>query len=105
MMVMPPIIAGIVEVKRGDQTHCIVVMPYMQETVTQILSGLGISHRIIYTPVYEDYRVMRSFVVHPATEERLWLENKEALQRKGFCYLVKEEPRHELVTQANPQAN
>jgi len=76
-MVIPPIIAGIVEVKRGDQNHCIVVMPYMEETVTQILSGLGIPHRIIHTPVYEDYQVMRLFVIHPETEMRLWLENKE----------------------------
>jgi hypothetical protein len=39
---------------------------------------------------------MRSFVVHPATEERLWLENKEALQRRGFCFLLKEAPYREL---------
>jgi hypothetical protein len=80
-------------------------MPYLQDMITQILSGLGIPHRIIYTPVYEDYLVMRSFVVHPMTEERFWLDNKEALQRKGFCYLTKERPRHELVTQVSLQAD
>jgi hypothetical protein len=102
---MNPVLVCLVEVTHHDQTYRLAVMPYLQDQITQILSGLGIPHRIIPTPMYEDYRVMRSFVVHPATEERLWLENKEALQRKGFCYLVKEEPRHELVTQANPQAN
>jgi hypothetical protein len=102
---MSPVLVCLVEVTHHDQTYRLAVMPYLQDQITQILSGLGIPHRIIPTPMYEDYRVMRSFVVHPATEERLWLENKEALQRKGFCYLVKEEPRHELVTQANPQAN
>jgi hypothetical protein len=96
MMVISPIIAGIVEVKHGDQTHCIVVMPYMQETVTLILSGLGIPHRILHTPVYEDYQVMRLFVIHPETEKRLWLENKEILQGRGFCFLLKEAPYREL---------
>jgi len=99
-----PMMVCLVEVKHNDQTHCIVVMPYLQDIISQILSGLGIPHRIVHIPVYEDYRVMRLFIVHPTTEERLWLDNKEALQRKGFCYLVKEEPRHELVTQANLQA-
>ena len=95
-MVTPPIIAGIVEVKHDDQTHCIAVMPYLQETVTLILSGLGIPHRILHTPIYEDYQVMRLFVIHPETEKRLWLENKETLQRRGFCFLLKEAPYREL---------
>jgi len=95
-MVIPPIIAGIVEVKRGDQNHCIVVRPCLDDTVTQILSGLGIPHRIIHTPVYEDYQVMRLFVIHPETEMRLWLESKETLQRRGFCVLLKEAPHRGL---------
>jgi len=95
----------LVETKHNDQTYYLAVMPYLQDMITQILSSLGIPHRIIYTPVYEDYQVMRSFVVHPVTEERFWLDNKETLQRKGFCYLTKERPRHELVTQACLQAD
>jgi hypothetical protein len=93
---MSPVLVCLVEVTHHDQTYRLAVMPYLQDQITQILSGLGIPHRIIHTPIYEDYRVMRSFVVHPATEERLWLENKEALQRRGFCFLLKEAPYREL---------